>query len=69
MGEIGRILIITGAVLIGLGLLLNIFGLVPGLGRLPGDIYIKRENFIFFFPITTMIIISIILSLLFRFFR
>ncbi len=69
MGEIGRILIITGAVLIGLGLLLHLFGGVPGLGRLPGDIYIKRENFIFFFPITTMIIISIILSLLFRFFR
>ncbi len=69
MGEIGRVLIITGVVLIVLGLVFNLLGWIPGLGRLPGDIYIRRENFVFFFPITTMIIISIVLSLLLRFFR
>ncbi len=69
MGEVGRVLIIAGIVLVGLGLVFSLLGGIPGLGRLPGDIYIKRENFIFFFPITTMIIISIILSLLFRLFR
>jgi hypothetical protein len=40
-----------------------------GLGRLPGDIVIERENFRFFFPITTMIVISLALSLIFWLFR
>ena len=40
-----------------------------GLGRLPGDIVIERENFRFFFPITTMILISLVLSLIFWLFR
>jgi len=40
-----------------------------GLGRLPGDIVIERENFRFFFPITTMILISLALSLIFWLFR
>jgi uncharacterized protein HemY len=35
---------------------------IPFLGRLPGDIFIKRDNFIFYFPLTTSILISIILS-------
>jgi len=38
-----------------------------GLGRLPGDIIIRRENFSFYFPITTMILISIVMTLIFRF--
>ena len=40
-----------------------------GLGRLPGDIVIERENFRFYFPITTMIALSLVLSLLFWLFR
>jgi hypothetical protein len=40
-----------------------------GLGRLPGDIVIERENFRFYFPLTTMIIVSLVLSLLVWFFR
>ncbi len=69
MGEMGRLLIIAGAVLIGLGLLLNLLGWLPGIGRLPGDIYIKRDNLIIFIPITSMIIFSIIISLILRLFR
>lgn len=58
-----RTLIILGAVLLVVGLLwpwIQKFGL----GRLPGDIAIERENFKFFFPLTTSIIISIVLTIL-----
>lgn len=58
-----RTLIILGAVLLVVGLLwpwIQKFGL----GRLPGDIAIERENFRFFFPLTTSIIISIVLTIL-----
>jgi uncharacterized protein HemY len=69
----GKILIIFGAILIFLGLIFSFIGKIPYLGKLPGDIYIKKENFTFYFPITTCILISIILSvifyLIFRFFK
>jgi hypothetical protein len=61
--------------LVTLGVVLIIAGLAwpwlvkLGLGRLPGDIVIERENFRFFFPITTMIVISLALSLIFWLFR
>ncbi|WP_457593528.1 DUF2905 domain-containing protein [Hydrogenimonas sp.] len=62
MPEIGRLLI-------GLGVVLIIFGLfVSFVGRLPGDIVVKRENFTFYFPIATSILLSIILSILFYLF-
>jgi len=69
MGGIGKSLIILGIVLVVLGLFLNFSGKIPFLGKLPGDIYIKKDNFSFYFPITTCIIISIILSLIFGIFR
>jgi uncharacterized protein HemY len=69
----GKILIFFGVILIFLGLVFSFVGKIPYLGKLPGDIYIKRENFTFYFPITTCILISITLSiifyLIFRFFR
>ena len=68
MGGIGKTLIILGIVLVVLGLFLNFSGKIPFLGKLPGDIYIKKDNFSFYFPITTCIIISIILSLIFGIF-
>ena len=67
--DIGRILIIVGVVFLGLGLLLSFAGKVPFIGELPGDIYIKREGFVFYFPLATSILISVILSLLFALFR
>ena len=67
--DIGRILIIVAVVFLGLGLLLSLAGKAPFIGRLPGDIYIKREGFVFYFPLATSILISVILSLLFALFR
>ena len=63
-----------GKILIFLGLTLILFGLfIHYVGRFPGDIYIKRDNFVFYFPITTSILLSVVGSLLFyiffRFFR
>lgn len=57
-------LIIIGILLIAVGLLWPVIGKLP-LGRLPGDIMIKKDNFSFYFPLTTSIIVSIVLSLIF----
>jgi hypothetical protein len=65
--EIGRTLIAVGAVLVvvgGLVLLFSRVGVPFGLGRLPGDILIKRKNFTFYLPITTSIVVSVVLSAL-----
>ena len=64
MGEIAKTMILIGAVLIVIGLVLFLFQKTPFLGKLPGDILIKRENFTFYFPLTTGVIISIIISLI-----
>ncbi|MFN4228118.1 MAG: DUF2905 domain-containing protein [Candidatus Ratteibacteria bacterium] len=65
----GRILITFGVLLILIGYIIY-KGIKLPIGRLPGDIFIKRENFVFYFPIVSSILISIILtiilSLLFR---
>ncbi len=60
----GKLLIVLGLVLVGIGLLITLAPKIPYLGRLPGDIYYKRDNFVFYFPLGTSILISIILSLL-----
>jgi uncharacterized protein HemY len=69
----GKNLIFFGVILILFGLIFSFAGKIPYLGKLPGDIYIKRENFTFYFPITTCILISIIISIIFylisRFFK
>ena len=68
MAPLGKALIVTGLILVVLGAALwgfgsgSITGPIPG--RLPGDIYVRRGNFSFYFPITTSIIISIVLSLI-----
>ncbi|WHZ26214.1 MAG: DUF2905 domain-containing protein [Nitrospira sp.] len=68
----GKVLIGMGLGIAVLGALLVVVGRIPGLGnafswlgKLPGDIFIKRDNFSFYFPIATSIVLSIILSLLF----
>ena len=66
LGSFGKIFLAVGGLLILVGAILVFGGRVPGLGmlgRLPGDIFIKRDNFSFYFPITTSILISIVLSL------
>jgi hypothetical protein len=66
--DIRRILIVAGIVLLVAGLLWPLFTRL-GLGRLPGDIVIERENFRFYFPLMTSILVSVVLSLLFWVFR
>jgi hypothetical protein len=56
----GKILITIGLILIIAGILMQSEGKIP-LGRLPGDIRIERENFSFYFPITTCIVISLLI--------
>jgi hypothetical protein len=69
--NLGRLLIILGILLLVSGLLLNYSHLFSflNLGRLPGDIRIRRGNFAFYFPLTTCIILSILLTLIFYIFR
>ena len=66
MIPLGRFLIFLGILCVILGFLLsytNVFSYLK-LGRLPGDIWIKRENFQFYFPITTSILLSLVLALI-----
>ena len=69
MTEFGKILIIFGGTLLILGALLTLGGKITWLGRLPGDIVIQRDNFSFYFPLTTCILLSIVLSMIFAFLR
>ena len=62
----GKTLVLVGLGIAGLGLLI-MFG-IP-IGRLPGDFYVRRGNFSFYFPLATSIIFSIILTLILAFFR
>ncbi len=65
MQQTGKILIIAGLVLLVAGLIIYFAGNKLGwLGHLPGDIRIERENFKLYIPITTMLLISIVLSLI-----
>lgn len=61
---IGKMLIIIGVIVVILGLVLALGGRIPLLGRLPGDIVIRRDGFTFYFPLVTFLIISVILTLL-----
>ena len=67
LSGLGKLLLGLGGLLLLIGALLVFGGRLPGigvLGRLPGDIFIKRDNFSFYFPLTTSVLISIILSLM-----
>jgi hypothetical protein len=69
MAELGKMLILLGGVLVVVGVLFSLGGKLPWLGRLPGDIYIQRDNFTLYFPLATSIVVSVLLSLLFLLFR
>ena len=65
MEEIGKLLIYAGVILITVGILvvgISKFGSSIPIGKLPGDIYIKMDNFVFYFPLGTSILISLLLS-------
>ena len=69
MPAMGKVFIILGVIFIVMGLAFMFGDKIPFLGKLPGDIYIKMERFSFYFPLTTSILISIVLMILFSIFR
>jgi DUF2905 family protein len=69
MAELGKTLVYIGIALVVLGLIFSLVGKIPWLGNLPGDITIQRERFTFYFPLTTCILISVIITLVLYFFR
>ena len=69
MSDLARLLMIAGAVLLLLGLVFWLGPKIPWLGKLPGDITYQRDNFTFYFPLGTCILLSVILSLMLYLFR
>ena len=69
MAALGKTLIYLGLVLVVIGVILTLAGKLPWLGRLPGDISIERDNFSFYFPLATSILVSVIISLVLYFLR
>jgi len=74
MGSLGKTIVLVGLILVAAGLLLwgassvpalSRIPLVSRLGRLPGDVYVQRGNFTLYFPITTSIVVSIVLTVIF----
>ncbi|MFQ5778724.1 MAG: DUF2905 domain-containing protein [Terriglobia bacterium] len=62
--ELGKLLLVFGVVLVVLGVVLSLGPKLPGkLGRLPGDIIIRRDNFTLYFPLATCLLLSVIFSL------
>ncbi|MGH7900967.1 MAG: DUF2905 domain-containing protein [Thermodesulfobacteriota bacterium] len=64
----GKVIIIVGIFLVVLGLLIVLSPKIPFPGRLPGDIYIKRENFSFYFPVITSILVSLVITIILNLF-
>jgi hypothetical protein len=65
---IGKMLVIFGGVIVVVGLLWGLVGRIPGIGRLPGDIVVHRGSLSFYFPLVTSLLLSLILTVLFRLF-
>ncbi|MBO1225228.1 MAG: DUF2905 domain-containing protein [Candidatus Scalindua sediminis] len=65
VADFGKLFIFIGLLLVVIGIVFIVGNKIPFIGKLPGDIAIERNNFNFYFPLTTCIIISIILSLIF----
>jgi hypothetical protein len=66
-GMIGRALIVIGIIIALIGVIFTLAPKLPFLGKLPGDIIYKKENFTFYFPLTTSIIISVVISIILYF--
>ena len=69
LSEIGKFLIAVGLLMAVAGIIMILLPKLPFIGRLPGDIVIKRGNFTFYFPVATSIILSIVLTIIFSIFR
>ena len=64
MEGIGKILLIVGGIIVILGLILIFSQHIPFLGKLPGDIFVKKEGFSFYFPIVTLLVLSILVTII-----
>ena len=62
MVGIGKVLVLFGVVMVAVGCVLMFFDKIPLLGKLPGDIHIKKDNTEFYFPVVTSLILSLLLS-------
>jgi hypothetical protein len=60
----GKMLVIIGIAIVILGIIIQINGKIPFLGRLPGDISIQKKNFQFYFPLTSSLLISALITLI-----
>lgn len=69
MQGFGKTLIFLGILLVVLGLVFSFGARIPWLGQLPGDIYIQRGRFTFYFPLATCLLVSVLLTLVLYFFR
>ena len=69
MSDLGRILVVTGLAIAALGGLIWAAGHVPWFGRLPGDIRVERENFKLYFPLTTCLLISVVVTVIITWLR
>jgi membrane protein implicated in regulation of membrane protease activity len=65
MHDLGKSLIVVGVLIVVVGAVLMLAGRVPWVGRLPGDIYIQRGKWSFYFPVVTSLVVSVLLTLLF----
>ncbi len=69
LNSVGRLLLILGIVFIVVGIILILKINIPLLGKLPGDIYIRKGNFVFYLPLTSCILISLIITLIMKVLR
>lgn len=65
MSDIGKLLVVFGLLIAGVGLVLVLAGRIPWVGRLPGDIYVQRGNWTFYFPLATSLLLSVVLTVIF----
>ena len=64
--NLGKLLVVIGLVVAWIGLVLLLAGKIPWLGRLPGDFFYRGKNFTFYFPVVTMLLLSLVLTILFN---
>ena len=65
LNDLGKSLVVIGLVIAVVGVVVMLAGRVPWLGRLPGDIYVQRGGWSFYFPVVTSLVLSVLLTLLF----